>query len=193
MDAYECLTSRRSVRAYDPDRPPTDEEVRRLIQAAARAPSGANAQPWHFYVVRNRSLLDRLRAAIARAVPDCERALRYGTFYNAPCVIAVCIDMDHRRYHVRDPRIIGGLDDVYGNPDFFSVAAAVENLLLAAHALGLGACWCRPAPQYRRHLERLLGAPPHHALMAGVAVGHAVGAVPPTPRKPFEDICVIID
>jgi len=192
VDAYECICSRRSVRQYVSDRCPTDEDIRRVIHAASRAPSGGNGQPWHFYVVRDRGLIDRMRAAIRDALPDCEPAIRYGSFYNAPCVVAVCVDVTPRPYHASDPRIVRGIDDVYGNPDYFSVAAAVQNLLLAAHAGGLGACWCRPAPQYREALERLLGAPPHHKLVAGVSLGFCDHPPAPTPRRPVEEICTII-
>jgi len=192
VDLYECIRTRRSIRHYDPDRPVSDEDLRAVLRAASWAPSGTNAQPWHFYVVRDQALIERMRAAVIEACPDDERARRFETFFNAPCAIGVCLDTRLRPYHVGRAGLVRSLDDVYNNPDFFSVAAAIQNLLLAAHARGLGACWCKPRPTYRAELERLLGTRPHHRLVANVAIGYGKRGRADPSRKPLDEICTFV-
>ena len=192
MDLYECIRTRRSIRHYDPDRPVSDEDLRAVLRAASWAPSGANAQPWHFYIVRNQALIGHMRAAVIEALPGDERVRRVETFFNAPCVIGVCLDTRLRPYHFAPAGLVRSLDDVYNNPDFFSVAAAIQNLLLAAHARGLGTCWCKPRPVYRAELERVLGTRPYHRLVANVAIGFCERAPAEPQRKPLDDICTFI-
>lgn len=193
MDVFECIRSRRSVRRYDTDQPVSDEDLRAVLEAASWAPSGGNAQPWHFYVVRRPALLDRMRQIVRDVAGHIERIATYGTFFHAPCVIGVCVDVNRRDYHIKDPEQIHSLDDVYGNPDFLSVAAATQNLVLAAHARGLGACWCRVSPFYRRKLEAVLETAPHHRLIVAVTVGHPGEAPPPSSRKPLDDVCTLLN
>jgi hypothetical protein len=134
MDMFECIRTRRSVRQYDPARPVSDEDLRRVLEAATWAPSGGNSQPWHFYVVRQPRLIEAMRKAIRLQCPDDPRVDAVETLFNAPCIIAVCVDVSQRFYHFKPPHLVQDLDDVYNNPDLFSVAAAIQDLLLAAHA-----------------------------------------------------------
>lgn len=193
MDVFECIRTRRSIREYDSDKPVPEEEITAILRPASFAPSGANAQPWHFYVVRNQALIERLRTAVVEACPGDERARRFETFFNAPCVIGVTVDTRVRPHHYKPPQLVQSLDDVYNNPDLFSVAAAIQNLLLAAHARGLGTCWCKPKPVYRAELERILGTRPYHRLVANVAVGYCKGVPPGPSRKPLDEICTFLD
>jgi len=192
MDAFTCLCTRRSVRKYDAGRPVSEEDLRAILHAGSLAPSGVNAQPWHFYVVTNAELIDRMRAAIRERYEDDRRMWDLTTFFNAPCLIGACVDLERRPYHPGPPDELRSLDDVYANPDFFSLAAAVQNILLASHARGVGSCWCKPNPRYRADLERLLGVEPHHRLMAIVTLGRYRSA-PLTPsRKSLDEIVTFL-
>ena len=118
----EVIRRRRSVRRYRPD--PVDREtVDRLLDAARWAPSAGNLQPWFFYVVTEARLKRELAAA----------ALRQSFVAEAPVCIVVCAEPERsaRIYGTRG-RTLYCLQDT---------AAAVQNILLAAQALGLGACW----------------------------------------------------
>jgi nitroreductase len=123
VDFWEVINRRRSIRAHDPEHVVSREVVRQLLEAAIRAPSAGNRQPWHFIVVRD----ETAKAELALAA--------YGQRFlaQAPVVITVCADPGRSaaRYGPRG-RELYCLQDT---------AAAVENLLLAATALGLGACW----------------------------------------------------
>lgn len=152
MEVFEAIRSRRSVRCYRPDPVPL-ELVTRLLEAACWAPSAHNRQPWRFAVVTDGEVKERLaRAMGTRLRADLERdglpsevieqdaARSYARITGAPVVILVALTLTDM--------------DVYPDPwrsqaewtmAVQSVAMAVQNLLLAAHAEGLGACWmCAP-------------------------------------------------
>lgn len=123
MDVWQAIESRSSVREYDSRRDVSEDDLLRLLGAAIRAPSAGNLQPWRFFVVRDR----QVKLALARAAADQEFVAQ------APVAIVVCAEPDRsaRRYGRRGTELYCLLD----------CAAATQNLLLAAAALGLGSCW----------------------------------------------------
>lgn len=123
MDFWRVLENRYSVRQFDPATDVPVETVERLLMAAIRAPSAGNRQPWRFYVVRDPDVRRELVAA----------AHGQEFIIQAPVTIIVCADPEQSaaRYGKRG-RELYCLQDT---------AAAVEHILLAAVALGLGGCW----------------------------------------------------
>jgi nitroreductase len=172
-DFYEVLKTRRSVRAYT-DRPVAENELKELIDLAARAPSGNNQQPWTFTVITNRGLMDQLNdrvKATLRESPDPYFAKyandpAYHIFYQAPALI-----------------LIHG--DVQAPSAMIDCQLAIENLFLAARARGLGTCYmgflllAADDPQVRQ----LLRVPDGRRLMAATVIGSPAAAVPAPPRK----------
>lgn len=145
MDALECLMTRRSIRKYRPD-PIPDDVLETILAAALAAPSGINLQHWHFVVLRDpdrlaefRGLMGEVRAKFhpvlaerfqkhPEAVTDTETFLT--SLGGAPvCVLAFFLKED---FPDRD----GAMQ---------SVSAAIENLMLAAWAQGVGSCWMSAA------------------------------------------------
>jgi nitroreductase len=123
MDTFEAIESRRSVRQFKPERKITDEELNRILHSAVMAPSAGNTQCWRFVVVRSDDVKNRLATEAG-----------HQHFINqAPLAIVVCADLAraHENYGARGR-------DTYALQE---TAAAVQNMLLAAKALGLGACW----------------------------------------------------
>jgi len=119
MDVFEAIRDRRSVRKYKAE-PVPDNLVKKLLEAAVWAPSGSNIQPWNFIVIKDRKVLDMVRK------------ISPGYFGDAPLAILVCSDKE------RAFKLGGEL-----GRDYLSVAgcaAAVQNMLLAAYASGLGTC-----------------------------------------------------
>ena len=157
MDALEAIHTRRSIRRYE-DRPVPEELIQKMLAAAMTAPSARNAQPWQFIVIDDRKLL----AEVARINPNAEMAGR------APLAILTCGDLDLE------------LSQGYWPVD---CAAAAENMLLAAHALGLGAVWTGVFPRQERidGYRRLFGVPerviPHSLIVLGY----------PAEKHPAED------
>lgn len=117
-EAFMNIVERTSVRRYK-DEPLADDKVSAILHAAMSAPSGVNKQPWEFIVIDDRELLKRL----ADALPYAKMTA------HAPVAIMVCGNRE---------RFLDGVDDVLWEQD---LSAASENILLAAHALGLGGVW----------------------------------------------------
>ncbi len=136
--AYENILSRTSVRKYA-DREVSPQLRDALLRAAMSAPSGVNRQPWEFIVVDDRALLTRLGASL----PYAAMAAR------APMAIVVCGNSD---------RFLSDEDSTLWVQD---LSAASENILLAAHALGLGGVWTCLYPHADRieAASRILGIP----------------------------------
>ncbi|MEN6457776.1 MAG: nitroreductase family protein [Thermoguttaceae bacterium] len=157
MNVLEAIRTRRSVRRYE-DRPVPEDLIETLLRAAAIAPSARNQQPWHFVVIDDRATL----AEIARINPNAQMARR------APLGILICADLD-----------------LETSPGYWVVdcAAAVENILLAAHGLGLGAVWTGVYPRQERMdgLKRLVQLPPSVMAHSLVVLGY------PAEQPPADD------
>ncbi len=158
MDALEAIFTRRSIRKFQPQ-PVAEEIIHKLLAAAMQAPSARNQQPWQFVVIDDRATLD----AIPAFMPNASMVAR------AQQAILVCGDLSLEKsegYWVVD------------------CAAAVENMLLAAHALNLGAVWCGVYPRQERmeNLRKLIGLPDNVVAHSLVVIGHAAEQVPPTDR-----------
>ena len=123
MDFWQAMEARQSVRAFDRQRDVPPDAVTRLLSAATRAPSAGNCQPWHFLVVRDQET----KKTLARA------ALNQWFLSDAPVVIVVCADLASHSLSYGQRGV-----ELYSIQD---TAAAIENMLLAATALGLGTCW----------------------------------------------------
>lgn len=122
MDALAAINNRRSVRRFQ-EREPEEQTIGALLKAATRAPSAGNLQPWHFYVVRDQGT----KEALATAAGHQSHVAR------APIVVVVCAEPERSARHYGDRgRYLYSIQDT---------AAATENLLLAATAMGLGSCW----------------------------------------------------
>ena len=148
MDAIEAIMTRCSIRKYTKQAVP-DEIVERLLRAGMAAPSSANEQPWHFVVIKDHSLLDQ--------VPSFQPHSHM--LEGAALAILVC----------EDPGL-----EVFGGRGVLDCSNATENILLAAHALGLGAVWVGIYPVEERMdgMRKLLGIPPEIVPMALVSIGY---------------------
>ena len=157
MEATEAILSRRSIRKYT-GQPVSEDLVKEILEAAMAAPSAGNEQPWQFIVLRSRQIMDEVPTIHPHSEMIREAAL----------AILVCGDTQLEKYAgfwVQD------------------CAAATQNLLLAAHAKGLGAVWCGLYPREERviGLRRLLGLPEHVVPFALIPMGY------PAEEKPRAD------
>jgi nitroreductase len=145
----QFLLSRRSIRVYAPG-DVGEAAILQLLQAAMAAPSAVARDPWRFVVIRRQEVL----SAIAAALPN------GGMLATAPLGIIVCGDLAA----AHDRQLSYLLQDC---------SAAIENLLLCAHALGLGACWLGVHPREDRvhKLKEILSLPPSVIPVAGIAIG----------------------
>lgn len=156
----DFIFGRRSIRAYTRQEV-TDAQVKTLLEAAMAAPSAAANDPWRFVVVRNHEKLLRIKAA-----------LPYGQMLDSAALgIVVCGDIEAAHDH----QLSYLLQDC---------SAAIENLLLAAHILGLGACWLgvHPREQRVKSLREILKLEDAITPVACVAIGHPAEAKEPRTR-----------
>lgn len=151
----DAIATRTSIRSYVPDRTVPADTVTLLLKAAMAAPTAVNKQPWAFVVVNERAMLDSLAAVLPYA-----RMLTH-----APLAIVPCGDMtralegDGRDFWIQD------------------VSAATENMLIAAHALGLGAVWTGVYPDTERvnDVRKVLGMPDEIIPLCVVPIGYPEG------------------
>ena len=194
---FEALHTQRALRRFKPD-PVPDDLLWRLLDAAIRAPSGSNQQPWGFVVVREperRRAIgqmlrdhvqsnDRLKALLQRsessADPSERRMLRgarvlFLELEHAPVLIIPCL------YQVTSPRPDGLLAGS-------SIYPAVQNLLLAARGLGLGTVLTTFHAMFEQPLRTLLDLPPDAQPAALIPLGFPLGKFGPTNRRPVETV-----
>lgn len=182
MNVIEAIYKRRAVRQYRPD-PVRKEDIHTVLDAANWAPSGMNRQQWEFVVVTGqkiREMGESYRAIIEeltrswdsspmRGTLSREEFLLFaGTYGGAPIVIVV-------------------LTDAADTPDFRkmnieSASAAMENLLLAATALGLGTCWMTGPLRDEKALRRILAIPDDKEIVAITPLGYPQGTPKDQPR-----------
>ena len=170
MNLEEAIRDRRSIGLVKPDE--VDQAlIETLLQAAVYAPNHHLTEPWRFYVLRGkgRDVLGNAYAQIASEFledPTSEAnqvALKkhYDKAFRAPVIIvAVCEPTDSAKI---DPR-----------EELAAVHAAVQNMLLQAHALGLGAVWRTGAPSYHSDMKKAFGLREEHSIVGFIYVGHPI-------------------
>lgn len=162
MDLLEGIYSRRSIRQFT-DQPIAHEQLLEIIKAGTWAPSGMNNQPWRFVIVQ--------RAEVRN---DLAKQTRYNfVIERAAACIAVFVDRSAMYHDVKDHQAMG---------------ACIQNMLLAAHALGLGAVWLGEILKNADGVRDLLGLPQNMELMAVVALGHPVSQKHTSKRKDLSEV-----
>jgi len=162
MDLLEGIYTRRSIRHYT-DQPVEREQLLEIIKAGTWAPSGLNNQPWRFAIIQNPGVRKEL-AAFTRYHALIERA---------PACIAVFVDKNVMYHEVKDHQAIG---------------ACLQNMLLAAHALGLGAVWLGEILKNADHVRMSLELPENLDLMAVVALGYPASQNHSSQRKDVTEV-----
>jgi len=167
MDVYECIKTRRSVRRYL-ETPVEWEKIGRILDAGKEAPSCGNIQNWKFIVVTDASMRKRFAEVSAEQTWMAE----------APVHIVIVNEFDKvdRFYGIRGDRLFS----------IQSCAAAAENMLLMAHALGLGACWVGSFEE--ETVTRLMNIPPFGRPQAIITIGYPAENPPMPPKYTMENV-----
>ncbi len=198
-DLFSILQTTRAMRRLKPD-PIPDELLNRVLRAAVTAPNGGNRQTWRFLVVKDTAVKRRIQhyykkaldeviapqyrnseppAGVSREQYDRQLdAVIYLTdhFHEAPVWIVACLDEGDRA-----PTRWSGA----------SIYPAVQNILLAARALGLGATLTTRHMFYESEVEAILGLPSGVHSYAIVPLGYPIGRFGPVRRKPLRDIAYL--
>ena len=167
MDVFEAIKKRRSVRAYTSEEV-TEKDVEKLIEAARLAPSAGNIQPWEFVIVTNAETKRRLSDA----------ALHQTFIEEAPVVIIVCADVARSSWGYGSRGT-----NLYCLQD---TAAATENMLLAAQALGLATCWV--GAFHEDEVARVVNTPRNVRPVAIVPVGRPAEKPSARPKRSMREI-----
>ena len=215
MSVLEAIDGLRATRIYE-DRPVPDEVLSRILTAATRACSSGNTQPWEFVVVTDRDLKRRLQAVLAEAFAtvDAQRAQRPEQLVDSsgrPVTGHAAID------HVD---VVGALVMVFWNPDRgirmvgeyeenpdgtlratraipggrgSSLFPACQNMMLAAHALGVSSLFTTFFGLCEGAVKQLLHVPPRMFLEAAVFLGYADEQLGKPKRKPLESVVHVND
>lgn len=168
MEVFECIVSRQSIRDYEKKDVP-NQLIGQIIEAGIHAPSTGNMQPWEFIVVKDEKTKKELSSA----------ALDQRFVEEAPVVIVVCADPEKSadRYGDRGKNLYCIQD----------TAAAIENMLLMANDLGLGACWVGAFEEMR--VKTILSIPGRLRPVALITIGFpSHEKTTKTRRIPFENI-----
>lgn len=176
QNVIESIKSRRSVRKYTKEQI-KDEDLYEILECAKHAPSGGNSQTWHFTVIQNKEIIlklnDYIKAAFERLEVDentyksikagkiASKNENYNFCYGAPTLIIVSNESN------------------YSNAMADS-ACAIENMLLTANYLGLGACWINQITWFDndadvRDLLTSLNVPKNHKVCGSICVGYGEG------------------
>jgi nitroreductase len=167
MDLLEAIAKRRSIRTYKKESLP-EGTVEKLIDAARLAPSAGNVQPWVFVVATTQET----KTALAKA------SFGQKSLEQASVVIAVCVD--ERR-----------AEESYGSRGkslycYQDTAAAIQNILLAACAMGLGTCWIGAFRE--EEIRRVINAPEEMRPIALIPVGYPNECPPARSRRPLSEV-----
>ncbi len=182
-DFFAVAARQRAYRAFTGE-PVDDATITQLIDAAVRAPSAENRQPWEFVIAREPAVRQAIGGLMARAwdgggrsysegrlsaamLDDVDAAM-HGGVAQAPVIVVVCADLER------------GHESTIGA----SIFPAVQNLLLAATALGLGSALTTIATVYRTEMQELLGLPEQVRPFAVVPIGHPARRLGPSQREP---------
>ena len=164
MDLFEAIEKRKSIRKYE-EREVPEDLLRRVLDSVRLAPSAANRQPWHFFVVR-----DEKKRAAFKAAYDQE------WFHAAPVLVVACADTEAAWTRKADGASYAKVD----------VAIAFDHLTLAAAALGLGTCWI--AAFKPDAVRGLLELPDNLVPVALTPLGHPAKDGRPRERKSLDEI-----
>ena len=199
--AIKVIQDRRSVRNFT-DEPIVDQDLDMILEAARLAPSGENAQPWRFIVVKD-ELMRKKMGAIAgggssrrftaefvtkkmqERFANLEDEAKKQAAFQKLTTGQVSAFMAEAPINL----VVCGKKDVWDTP--YDTSAAIENILLMVAAVGLGACWViAPCIDIRDEdrIKGLLGIPEDFKAVSIISIGHPARAHKPRPRLPLKEL-----
>ena len=194
MGLFEAMYTQRQITRFKPD-PVPREAIDKVIEAATKAPSGGNNQPWHFFAITDKDLVAKigniygelwLGARGTQPQPGespAYQAARYlaNHFHEVPAMILICVD------HSRVPGYTPG-ESIVRDRYASSIWLAAQNLFLAARALGLGTRLTTTHIRREQEIKDLLGIPEHVETVALTPLGYLRGRFGPTDRRPLSEV-----
>jgi nitroreductase len=168
LDFYDVVRKRLSIRSYKPD-PVPEDVLERILEAGRLAPSAKNYQPWKFIVVKDPAIRQAL-------VPACRGQ---GSVGQAPVVICGC---------AIEEQVWKGMGG-YWSAEAVDITIALEHMILAAAAEGLGTCWI--GAFLEAEVRKVLAIPDGVKPIALTPLGYAARDHRPQPRKPLSEVTCV--
>jgi nitroreductase len=193
-DLFEIIKTTRSMRRLKPD-PVPNELIRKILEAGVCAPSGGNMQRWRFLVVRDQKIKKTI-GALYKRVWDEQVAPRYRSGEPAPGTsrerferMLAAAEYLANHIHEAPVWIVPCLEGATPTrTSGSSIYPAVQNMLLAARALGLGATLTTLYLQFEKEAEAAMGLPPNFHSYALLPIGYPMGRFGPVRRVPLTDV-----
>jgi nitroreductase len=196
---FETIYSLRSIRRLKPD-PIPEDILRKIVEAGIHAPSGGNRQDWGFILVRapelKRFIRDRYRETaqklqagrppLGELPPARQRAMKAGAYlaehmHEAPVLLLACSLKEYPPWAQQNPR--ASTATVHG-----SIYPAVQNILLACRAFGIGATLTTTHCFFEEELKQKVSVPENMEISALLPLGYPKGKLGKTTRKPVEEV-----
>jgi len=191
-DGMLCaIKERRTVREFDQQKEVSDSDILTILDAGHWAPSSKNQRPWHFVVIKDTQLIERIMTAKTPQRPEGESLLKFEDMDADKAIpkVMIVVFFEKKKSIMVDPRSFGDVDKSYFSNlggfafgDLLSIGCAVQNMSLAAHSLGLGSCITGDLLEYgiNPQIYGWLGMDKEeYRLMCGLRIGH----VHPAARK----------
>jgi nitroreductase len=191
VEFFEATTTLRAMRRLHPDLVP-DEDLWKILDTAIRAPSGGNTQPWNFIVIRDQAAKDKIAAwyldAWQKTYGPAREAMRAD-----PRMVRTYNSADHLANHLAEVPVLilvtTRKDNVRaGAIGGASIYPAVQNLMLAARALGYGTTLTTLHKLHDAEVKQLLAIPEEHETMALIPLGKPKGTFGVPPRAPVQSV-----
>ena len=188
MDVFEAITTTRAMRRLDPNRDVSDAELLKIVEAATRAPSGSNSQPVRWLVVKDAAKRKQL-GDIYRACWEPVRKMYAATISGESDNSRVLRSADYLGDHMGDaPAIVLPCSRGAPGQAESSVFGAVQNLFLAARALGLGTTLTTVHRTREAEVKAVLGIPEDFTTWAMIPVGYPLGRWGEAKRLPVREV-----
>ena len=178
MDAREAILTRRSVRSFNKE-DIDPKKIAEILSCAVKAPSASNMKPWEFVLVKDQKIKDRIGYLGARSLYERKKRKlkvakkKFESIAKAPLFIVVACNTKK--------------SNIFWKHDG---SAATQNMLLAAHALELGAVWLGAPVALKKHsseIKKLLKMPNHYEIASIVALGNPATRPKPRPKSDIKD------
>lgn len=148
MELNDAIKTRRSIRQYEEGFVVPFEDLRKIIESGMYAPSAMKRMPWEFMIITDQVLLDKI-----------EKTHNYAAFATtAGTMIAVCLDKNKE----------------YAGMGVIDVSLASQNIMLQAHEMGYGTCYCGVYPERHAEFNEILQVPPHVDVIGLIAIGKSI-------------------
>jgi len=186
MDVFEAMRTTRAMRRLDPEKPVSDEDVWTILEAAGKAATGGNRQPARWIVVRDADKRRRLGDIYKACWEQVGAMYRQATPPDDVQTNRILKSADHLGQHMGDAPVI--ILPAGKGADPGSVFPGVQNLFLAARALGLGTTLTTVHRMKEGEVKSLLGIPDDVTTWAMIPVGYPLGRWGEAKRRPVREV-----